>query len=112
MVLMNKKIISSVIFVSLFCLANFVFAQVTIEDPLGDIGLGGLLTKIATGVAGVVGAVAVVMIIVAGIFYLTSAGSPERIGVAKKTLIYAIVGITIAIAAEAIVTAIKGIMGI
>ena len=51
-----------------------------------------------------------IMIIVAGIFYLTSAGSPERIGVAKKALIYAIAGIAIGVAATAIANIIVDIL--
>jgi NAD/NADP transhydrogenase beta subunit len=51
------------------------------------------------------------MIIVAGIFYLTSAGNPQRIETAKKALIYAIAGIAIGLAATAIVNIIKNVIG-
>ena len=90
-------------------------ATVTITNPLAAGGVDNfdqLLTKIITGVAGIVASLSVIMIIIAGILYLTSAGSPERIGVAKKALIYAIVGIVIAIAAESIAIIIKTTLGV
>jgi len=109
---MSKKIISTIVFVSLFCLVSFVLAQVTIPNPLAGVNsFGQLLTKIAAGVGTLIATLGVVMIIVAGILYLTSAGSPERMGKAKTALIYAIAGIAIGVAATAIVEIIKNIIG-
>ena len=107
---MNKKIISLITFFSLSCLASFASAQIT--NPIKYNDFTSLITQgILPAVAGIVGSLATVMIIVAGILYLTSAGSPERIGTAKKALIYAIVGIVIAIAADSIANIITGIIG-
>ena len=107
----SKKIISLAIFFSLFCLATSALG-VGITGPVGvPTDFSTLLTNIATKVGELVATLGTVMIIVAGIFYLTSAGSPERIGVAKKALIYAIAGIVIGLAASAIGVLIKGIIG-
>ena len=101
-----KKIVAHVIASSI--ILGFSFPVLAIEIPnYGPKDLCALLTGISSAVAGVVGTVGVIMIIVAGIFYLTSAGNPERIGVAKKTLIYAIVGIAIALSAGAIIAIVK-----
>lgn len=87
-------------------------AAVTIPNPLNGVdNFCQLLTKIASGVGVFIASLGTIMIIVAGIFYLTSAGSPERIGVAKKALFYAIIGIVIGVAASGIVEIIKGIIG-
>ena len=107
---MNKKIVNLVIFVCLFCVASFALAQ-QITDPLGGTTFPQLLTRIANKVGEFIAGLSVIMLIVAGIFYLTSAGSPERVGVAKKTLLYAIVGMVIGIAASAIATAVCGVLG-
>jgi len=111
---MNKKIICSVIIISLFCLTQIAFGQsVTLTNPLGETNtFAKLLDNIITGVAGVVASLATIMIIIAGILYLTSAGSPERINTAKKALIYAIVGIVIALSAGAIAIVIKTAIGV
>lgn len=107
---MNKKIVCLVAFVDLFCTAHFAFGQ-GITNPIGAGTFRELLTQIAGAVGTLVASLGIVMIIVAGILYLTSAGSPERIGTAKKALIYAIVGIAIGLAATAIVNIIKRIIG-
>ncbi|HVA11278.1 MAG TPA: pilin [Candidatus Dormibacteraeota bacterium] len=51
----------------------------------------------------VVGAVSVVMIIYGGFRYITSGGDSGRVGNAKNTLIYAIVGLVIVALAQIIV---------
>jgi hypothetical protein len=95
---MNKKI-------------SLLTAAVTLINPLTANNFGELLLKIAGAVGGLVAALGTIMIIVAGILYLTSAGSPERMGKAKTALVYAIIGIAIGITAEAIVGIIKEILG-
>lgn len=49
-----------------------------------------------------VGIIAVVMIIVAGYYYITSSGNQEKVTTAKRTLIYAIIGLVIAALAKII----------
>jgi len=44
-----------------------------------------------------VGPLAVLFIIIGGILYMTSAGNPERVSRAKKTLTYAIVGLVVVV---------------
>ncbi len=51
----------------------------------------------------VVGAVAVIMIIYGGFRYITSGGDSGRVGAAKNSLIYAIVGLIIVALAQVIV---------
>jgi len=109
---MNKKIASVIIFVSLFGLTSFTLAQVTIPNPLGGVNsFYGLLINIAYAVGGLVASLGIIMIMVAGILYLTSAGSPEKMATAKKALVYAIIGIFIGLASTAIIAIIKEIIG-
>ena len=108
---MKKVYIFSIIFVSLFCLSSFALADITIPNPLSVGSFGELLTQIAGAVGIFIASLGTIMIIVAGILYLTSAGSPERMGTAKKALTYAIIGIVIGLAATTIVAIIKGIIG-
>ena len=51
----------------------------------------------------VLGAVAVIVIIIAGILYTTAGGDPALITKAKNTLLYTVVGLVVAISAYAIV---------
>jgi Type IV secretion system pilin len=52
----------------------------------------------------IAGALALLMITVSGLRYITSAGNPERTAKARNGIIYALVGLAIAVSAEAIVT--------
>ena len=102
--------------VSLFCLAGFVLSPialaVTIPNPLQGVNnFAQLLTRIAEQVGLLIASLGAIMIIVAGILYLLSAGNPEKIATAKKALIYAIAGIAIGLAASAIVSIIQQIIG-
>lgn len=51
----------------------------------------------------VLGALAVVMIIVGGIKYVVSAGDAKQVEAAKNTIMYAVIGVVVALLAGAIV---------
>lgn len=112
--LKTKKVIYSLVCVGLFGLFGLFgpASAVTLRNPLEVDTFGALLAQIAEGVGILIASLGVIMIIVAGILYLTSAGSPEKIGVAKKALVYAIAGIAIGLAAGAIVEIVKQTLGI
>ena len=108
---MNKKVISLVMLVGFFCLASFVLAQTATIAPLPGMptNLPQLMGKIVMAVGTLIASLGTVMIIVAGILYLLSAGSPEKVGTAKEALIYAIAGLAIGLAADAIVAIITSV---
>lgn len=56
----------------------------------------------------VLGIIAVIMIIVGGIRYTTSAGDASRVKAAKDTIMYSVVGLVVAIMAFAIVNFVVG----
>jgi len=76
-------------------------------DPAGtpcqDKELGGFLKSIINLLLFVIGVIAVIMIIVGGIRYVVSGGDQSAITGAKNTILYAIVGLVVAILAFAIV---------
>ncbi len=61
------------------------------------------LGQITGIVFGVIAAVAVLIIVIAGLKFVTSNGNPESISKARNTMIYAVIGLVIALSAEAIV---------
>jgi hypothetical protein len=56
----------------------------------------------------ILGALALLMITISGLRYVLSAGDPQKASKARDGLIYALVGLTIAVAAESIVAFIGG----
>lgn len=61
-----------------------------------------LVTNIVNTLSFIAGVASVIAIIVGGILYITSAGDEGRVRTAKNTLLYAIVGVIIALSAFAI----------
>lgn len=59
----------------------------------------------------IIGIIAVIMLIYGGFQYLTSAGSSDKVKNAKNTILYAIIGLVIAIFAYAIVNWVIGQVG-
>jgi hypothetical protein len=71
------------------------------ENPVtGD---NGLLSKITNIVAAVAGAAAVILILVSGIRFITAGGDANQASSARRTLIYALVGLVVIVLARAII---------
>ena len=73
-------------------------------------GTGGSTSGIATFLtwavnifSAIVGIIAVVMIILGGLKYITSGGDSSKVGSAKNTLLYAIIGLVIVVMAQVII---------
>lgn len=69
----------------------------------GDVSLEVSVRNILSVVFTLVGVIAVVMIVVGGIFYIISQGNADKIQKAKGTILYGIVGLIVTLLAFAIV---------
>lgn len=88
--------------------------QLVIPHSAGEGAEGNYLTQVflpalTSGIIGLAGGLAVLFIIVGAIQILTAYGNDEKIANAKKTIIYAVVGLIIALLSYAIVSIIGGI---
>lgn len=110
-----------IVFSAVFALAPTVHAQAAnqatdevceqikaqdIDARCGDdtiFGDDGLFNKAADILIFLVGAVSVIVLIVAGFMYVISAGNPEQTKRAKDAIMYALIGIAVAFMAFAIV---------
>ena len=71
-------------------------------NPSGEIeivGANNILVKIAYLITVIVGIISVFMIVIAGMRYILSSGNVEQANSARNTIIYAIIGLVIAIVA-------------
>lgn len=73
------------------------------DQPSTLFGDGGVFTTIVNIALFIIGALAVLMLIIGGIRYTISGGDTAAVTAAKNTILYAIIGIVIAILAYAIV---------
>ena len=71
--------------------------------PAELVGVDGVFTRITNTVLYVVGVISVVMLIWGGLRYIMSGGDSKKITDAKNTILYAIIGLIIAVLAFAIV---------
>jgi hypothetical protein len=71
-------------------------------------GLSNFLRQIINILLFIIGAIAVVMIIIGGLRYVLSGGDQSQITGAKNTILYAVVGLVVAIMAYAIVNFVVG----
>lgn len=72
-------------------------------DGTGTLNLQSLLATIINYISIFVGVIAVIMIIVGGLQYITSGGDSGKVGKAKTTIIYALVGLVVVALAQFIV---------
>ena len=114
----KKSILLTIALVSLVGLF-FIFplAQALPMPPATDVGLSNksvteILTKVVTWLLGIVGIIALISFIVAGIMYLVSAGSDKMVESAKKTMTYALVGIAVVLSSYVIVKAVDKIINV
>ena len=70
--------------------------------------VGGIISQVVNILSIVLGGIAIVMIIVSGIRFATSGGNSSAVSGAKKTLIYAVVGLVIAALAQVIIRWVLG----
>ena len=71
-------------------------------------GQGGVFQTVVNVLLFLVGAISVIMLIVGGIRYILSAGDQNAVTSAKNTILYAIIGIIVAVLAWAIVNFLLG----
>jgi len=111
-----KQVAIDLAVISLTAAPLFVFGQGGLPgNPTGAPQTGDelvrLIDKIATWIAIIFFAVAVIFIILAAFGYLTSGGDPEKVGSAKNKIVYAIVAIIVAAISFAVPRLIFNLLG-
>lgn len=81
------------------------------DMPKSLTGDNGIVTTVINTMLFIVGILSVIMIIYAGIRYVTAHGDKGQVEGAKNTLIYAIVGLIVSIVAYALVNWVVGLFG-
>lgn len=112
------KAVFSGLFVYLISAANAVFAAGTACPPgqfcnplkYGSFEeLVGAITKFVFNMALVV---APIMIVIAGIMFVTSAGDPEKVKKAREVALYTVIGFAVIIAASGLIKVLQSLLGV
>lgn len=102
----NKKLVAGLITVAL--LAPIAASALTIEEVGGTVALGTAdlkttVVNIIQWVLGLLGLIAVIMILYGGFVWMTAGGNEEKVASAKKVISAAVIGLIIVLLAWAIV---------
>jgi len=108
-----KPFLISVLFFMLMIATVAVSAQgVTIDNPLAAGDIPTLVNKIADWLLGIGSIIAVIMVLWSALLFMTSGGSKERVTQARKTLTYAVVGLTVLLLAKGVTLLIKNFLSL
>ncbi len=130
---MKKAILLLLIGVSFLGFANFALAEIIILPnplcpqgliPAGQLNAGApvnpnncitgvvqLVIVITNFIFGIIGALAVLMFVWAGILFVTTGANPGNVDHAKHVLIYAIIGLAIALGGTGLVAVVTAVIG-
>ena len=98
---MNKKLLNLILITTVLVFPGIAFA---VEVPFIENIKGAFIT---VGIA-----VVVIGWVIAGILYLTAAGSPEKVGTAKKALFACLIGTALIALAAGMLATIKLLLGV
>lgn len=87
-------------------------AKTAVCKSKGDDDLKTFIKDLVNSLLYVLGAVCVIVIIIAGIFYATSSGNSAQVEKAKNTILYSVVGLIVALLAYAIINWVLGTLSI
>lgn len=108
---MKKIIIASLSCVLLFGFSLSVFAVTTVPTNVTSISaVITIINTLANWVFSILLALAVIMLLLAAFNWLTSGGSDDKVSSARKMLIWALVGIAVALAAKGLVMIITALI--
>lgn len=104
-----KKIALSLITIGAAALPIIALAQIGGPIPELNFGLQEIGVKIANAAWIIFTIIAVVCFVIAGILFLTSQGSPEKIVAARQAFLWGVAGVVVGILAFTIITVVKSI---
>lgn len=68
------------------------------------IGPDGIITRLSRYLVWISGALGAILIIISGLMFIFSSGNPDSAGRARRTAMYAVVGVAVAVVGQVIVT--------
>ena len=78
------------------------------DQAIDLFGSAGIFTTITNVMLFIVGAISVIMVVIGGLRYVVSGGNSSNVTTAKNTILYAVVGLIIAIMAYAVINFVIG----
>jgi len=106
----RKVILAALIGFAIVTMSKGIIAMVT--TVVGETPVLGLLPNIIAWVFGALITITALMIIISGFMFVTGGGNPEQIGRAKKTLLFSLIGLAVALTTRGLLYLVMSILGI
>ena len=100
---MNKKATFSILISFLLLIPLTTILGVTLENPIGAENFGELVDRIIDIFFTLALVVTPLMIVIAGLLFVTAAGNPNQVQTARNILLYSLIGFLIILVAKGIV---------
>lgn len=107
----TSKILVSLLLLSVLLTPALALGQNTGGPGVTFSGLDDLITKVGDFLWKIVGLVALILFVIAGIMFMTAMGDPAKIATARNFVLWGVVGIIVAILAYSIVAIVTNIVG-
>jgi hypothetical protein len=112
-----KRVINKLSFFILFLLSILATdrsmaapVNINVTNPIATSDFSILLTNFLKWLLSVAGAIALLMLIVGGVFYVTSSGNDQRIETAKKMITWTILGLILILLSYSIIIVIDDLL--
>lgn len=99
------------IFYFLFSFFPLTALAVGFTNPLGNVTVSGILTRLITFILSFVVLLAIAGIVYGGFTYITSFGNDQRVAQAKKIILWAIVGLIVVVLSQLMVGLVGNLLG-
>ncbi|MCX6759973.1 MAG: pilin [Candidatus Nealsonbacteria bacterium] len=103
----NKLFIILAVLFALSLAVPYVSVQAQLDSPPTNIDVVGVLNKVAQLLMNIAVPIAIIMVIVAGFYFMTAQGEPGKIETAKKMILWTLIGMAVVLLAEAMVAFVK-----
>jgi magnesium-transporting ATPase (P-type) len=85
---------------------------ISIDNPLNATSFEALINGIINFIFVVALAITPLMIVIAGFYFITAAGNPQKIDTAKKIILYTAIGLAIVLLAKGLIALIQSVIGV
>lgn len=113
---MKKKIKKTVvlfystIIAIIFCASNVLATTVTIDNPITTDDFSQIIENVLLWALEISGSIALFMLIVGGVMYITSAGDEQKVATAKKIFNFTVIGLILILLSYSIIKVLSDIL--
>ena len=105
-----RKYLSLILLITV--LVPLAVEAVTIDNPLAADDFAQLIDGIINIIFTLALAIAPIMFIIAGFYFITAAGEPEKIQTAKKMILWTLIGLLVVISAKGLIMLFGEVFGV